>query len=130
MRVSELSRRTGVSIHRLRRWESAGLVPARRTESGVREFGEDAIRAATFVSMGRDLGFDLAGISDVLPRYADGTLSIEEMLDLFAQRLLAVERQIHELTDLRGRLVDHVAWFEARRTPGAATSPDTSQEQP
>ena len=49
MRVSELSRRTGVSIHRLRRWESAGLVPARRTESGVREFGEDAVRALAYV---------------------------------------------------------------------------------
>ena len=130
MRVSELSRRTGVSIHRLRRWESAGLVSARRTESGVREFGEDAVRAVTFVSMGRDLGFDLAGISEVLPRYADGTLSVEEMLGLFGRRLRAVEQQIADLTDLRGRLVDHVAWFEARRTPGAPTSHATSQERP
>lgn len=120
MRVSELSRRTKVSVHRLRRWESAGLLPACRNEAGVREFGEDAVRAATFVAMGRDLGFDLGAIGAVIPRYVTGTLSVDDVLGLFHRRLAGVEQQIADLNDVRDRLVDHVAWFEARRMPPPA----------
>ncbi len=92
MRVSELSERTGVSIHRLRRWESAGLVRARRDGHGVRHFDDTVVRVVTFVAR-------------------------------LHRRAAEIDRQIADLTAQRARVVDHVAWFEARRpTPTEETT--------
>lgn len=121
MRVSELSERTGVSIHRLRRWESAGLLRARRDANGVRRFDAETIRVVTFVAMARDLGFGLDRIADLVPDYAAGRLGIDELVDHLQDRLTEIDAQIADLQDQRRRVVDHVAWFDARR-------PDSTKE--
>ena len=115
MRVSELSERTGVSIHRLRRWESAGLLRARRDPNGVRRFDPDAVRVVTFVAMARDLGFGLERIGRVVPDYAAGRLGIDELVAHLQDRLCEVDAQVADLHEQRRRIVDHVAWFDARR---------------
>ena len=115
MRVSELSERTGVSIHRLRRWESAGLLRARRDPNGVRRFDPDAVRVVTFVAMARDLGFGLERIARLVPDYAAGRLGIDELVDHLQDRLTEIDAQVADLHEQRRRVVDHVAWFDARR---------------
>ncbi|GAA1726851.1 MerR family transcriptional regulator [Aeromicrobium alkaliterrae] len=115
MRVSELSERTGVSVHRLRRWESGGLLRARRDHHGVRRFDESSVRVVTFVSMARDLGFGLDEIAALVPDYAAGRLGIDDLVARLQARLTEIDVQIVELERQRERVVDHVAWFEARR---------------
>ena len=44
MRISELARRTGVSVHTLRYHEGLGLLKAARSASGYRDFDEHAVR--------------------------------------------------------------------------------------
>ena len=115
MRVSELSERTGVSIHRLRRPESAGLLRARRDPNGVRRFDPDAVRVVTFVAMARDLGFGLERIARLVPDYAAGRLGIDELVAHLQDRLTEIDAQVADLHEQRRRVVDHVAWFDARR---------------
>lgn len=121
MRISELAKRTGVSAHRLRRYEALGLIRAERSTGGYREFGERTIREVVFIAMGRDLGLSLPTLADAIPRYRAGTLSIEEMVFTLRQRIDEVDAVIAEQQALRQRLVDHIGWFEerARRKPGA-----------
>ncbi len=115
MRVSELSERTGVSVHRLRRWESAGLLRARRDPNGVRRFESDTVRVVTSVAMVRDLGFGLDRIARLVPDYAAGRLGIDELVDHLQDRLTEIDAQIADLHEQRRRVVEHVAWFDARR---------------
>jgi MerR family transcriptional regulator, copper efflux regulator len=115
MRVSELSRRTGVSAHRLRRYEAQGLIRAARGGSGYREFAEHTLREVVFIAMGRDLGFSLKELADTLPRYRAGTLSIDQMVGAMRDRIADVDREIAERRALRKKLVAHVAWLEKRR---------------
>ncbi|WP_370616927.1 MerR family transcriptional regulator [Mumia qirimensis] len=122
MRISELARVTGVSTHRLRRYDDLGLVSARRSDRGYREYDAAAVREVTFVAMGRDLGFSLDELAALLPRYRDGSLSIDEMVAGLRQRIAVVEAEIAERQDLRDRLVDHVGWFEERRDAARARS--------
>ncbi|EFQ82907.1 transcriptional regulator, MerR family [Aeromicrobium marinum DSM 15272] len=123
MKVSELSRRTGVSIHRLRRWEAAGLVQAHRDGRGVRHFDDAAVRVVTFVAMARDLGFGLDRIGRIAPGYAAGRVSIDEYVGHLQTRLTEIDAQIAELQEQRRRVVDHVAWFDARRPHPLEESP-------
>ncbi len=115
MRVSELSERTGVSIHRLRRWETGGLLTAVRTERGERRFGEESVRVVTFVAMARDLGFGLDEVARVVPDYVAGRLGIDDLVGILQERLTDIDHQIDQLQAQRQQVVDHVAWFEARR---------------
>lgn len=117
MRISELARRTGVSAHRLRRYETLGLIRAERGDaSNYREFAEITVREVTFIAMGRELGFSLDELAETVPRYRAGTLRIDEMIERLQDRIAAVDVAIAVQRTLRRRLVEHIAWFRARQT--------------
>jgi MerR family copper efflux transcriptional regulator len=124
MRISELAQRTGVSAHRLRRYESLGLIRAERSSGGYREFSERTTREVTFIAMGRDLGFSLAMLADALPRYRAGTLTIDEMILTMRRRIEEVDAAIAEQRALRERLVSHIAWFKQRQREAARRQAD------
>jgi DNA-binding transcriptional MerR regulator len=114
MKISELAARTGVSIHRLRRYEAAGLLRAERSDAGYRHFADSTVREVVFLQMGRELGLSLAVLAEALPRYRAGTLSLDELED--TQRAL------------RKKLVDHIAWCEARRQSAQARNPGRKEK--
>ena len=115
MKVSELALRTGVSAHRLRRYEELGLIRAERTGAGYREFAERAVREVTFIAMSRELGFSLKEIGESVPRYRAGTLTFEQLIEIMRQRIADVDRQIAAQRGIRRKPVSHIAWLEKRR---------------
>ncbi|MDO5625577.1 MAG: MerR family transcriptional regulator [Pseudomonadota bacterium] len=119
MRISELAAATGLSLHRIRRYVDCGLLIAPRTSGGYRSFDVQAVRDARFIVMGRDIGFSLAELADLLPRYRARTLTIDEMVERLQARIAAVDALLAEQQALRGRLQEHVAWFEERRERAA-----------
>lgn len=68
MRISELSAKTQVSVHRLRRYEAAGLIASQRLPNGYRDDDERTVRYVVFIAMSREMGFSLPVIADYLPR--------------------------------------------------------------
>jgi MerR family transcriptional regulator, copper efflux regulator len=123
MRISELARRCGISTHRLRRYERDGLIPGVRTDGGYRDFAESCVREVRFIAMGRELGFPLSQLGELLPRYRAGTLSIDEMIDGLRQRMAEIDADIAERRALRRRLVSHIGWFERRRARSEPARP-------
>ncbi|HSW08230.1 MerR family DNA-binding transcriptional regulator [Aquabacterium sp.] len=115
MKISELARRTGVSVHRLRRYEAQGLIRAERLDSGYREFAEVCVREVTFLGMGREIGLSLKVLGDALPRYRAGTLSIDEMIETLQSRIAEIDALVAEQRALRRKLVSHIAWFRRRQ---------------
>ena len=94
MQISELAQRTGVSIHRLRRYEAAGLIAAERSGAGYRRFAERTVRQVVFISMGRELGVSLKALGESLPRYRAGTLSLDQLIELLQERIAEVDAAI------------------------------------
>lgn len=125
MQISELARLSGVSVHRLRRYEEQGLLVAERRPSGYREFPASAVREAVFISMGRDLGFSLKALAETLPRYRAGTLTIDQMVGELQDRIAEVDAAIAEQRALRRKLVDHIAWFKKRQQQASRTNATT-----
>ena len=115
MRISELAHASGLSLHRIRRYADAGLLIAARGQGNYRSFDEQAVRDARFIAMGRDIGFSLAELAELLPRYRRCTLTIDETVERLQGRIAEVDRLIAEQQALRARLVDHIGWFEQRR---------------
>jgi DNA-binding transcriptional MerR regulator len=117
MRISELSARTQMSVHRLRRYEAAGLIASQRLPNGYRDYDEKTVRHVVFIAMSRELGFSLPFIAENLPRFKTGKLSAQDMIDAILVRVAEIDQLITEQQALRKKLMDHIGWFktQARR---------------
>ena len=66
MRISEVSRRTGVSIRSLRYYEQKRLLCARRLENGYRDLDEQAVERVHTIQMYLGLGLTTEQIEEIL----------------------------------------------------------------
>lgn len=72
MRISQLAERSGVPATTLRFYETAGLLPARRTTSGYRVFDQDAVERLEFIRAAKQLGLPLEEIAQLLDVWLGG----------------------------------------------------------
>lgn len=106
MRIGELSRQAGLATSTLRYYEDAGLlVPASRTETGYRLFGEEALGRLSFIKRARALGLTIREVRDLI----EGPLLTAEgdrdrLRHLVAHKLEETDRRLEELGRLRGQL--------------------------
>lgn len=113
MTIGELSRRTGVSVKILRRYDSQGLLysPGRST-ANYRIFDESALWCVEVVTALRNLGLTVAEIRELARLYVDEPE--EPIGPRLAERLRQarsrIDGKIAELTALRSRMDE----FEAR----------------
>jgi MerR family copper efflux transcriptional regulator len=67
MNIGEAARQSGVSAKMVRHYESLGLLPAiARTDSGYRQYTEAEVHTLRFIKRGRELGFSMAEIAELV----------------------------------------------------------------
>lgn len=115
MQISELARRTGVTVHALRHYERLGLIAPARRPSGYRDYPESMRREVVFIAMSRQIGFALKDIATRLPAYRAGRLGFDEMVQAMGERVQAIDAQVATLQAQRARVVDHIAWLKAQQ---------------
>ena len=113
MRISELSAKTHVSVHRLRRYEALGLIESQRLPNGYRDYDDKVVRQVIFIAMSRQMGFSLPHVAAYLPRFKTGKLTADEMIQAIRQRVAEVDEVIAAQTALRKMLLDHIQWFQS-----------------
>ena len=65
--IGEASRLSGVSAKMLRHYESLALLgQVTRTDSGYRQYSEADVHTLRFIKRGRDLGFSMAEIAELV----------------------------------------------------------------
>lgn len=108
MKISDLSRATGVDVETIRYYEKAGLLPApAREANGYRSYGDSHLERLAFVRHCRALDMPLADVRSLLAAVdgqADGCASTDELIDAQLKRvrarlksLRALERQLAQL---------------------------------
>lgn len=107
MTIGELSRRTGVSVKVLRRYDSAGLLySAGRSAANYRLFRESALWCVEVITGLRNLGLTVGEVRELASVYLGEPG--EPIGPHLARRLLAVRDRIEgrmgELTELRRRI--------------------------
>ena len=66
MLISQFAQHTGVPATTLRYYESAGLVPAERTDSGYRIYGERDVDRVAFIQAAKHVGLPFTAFTDTL----------------------------------------------------------------
>lgn len=111
MRIGELARRTGTTAKTLRFYEQTGLLPQPvRTESGYRDYDEDALDRLRFVRAAQSAGLTLADIRDVMaardlngPPCEHVTALLDRHADELDQRIAKLIATRTEVQRLRAR---------------------------
>jgi MerR family copper efflux transcriptional regulator len=110
MSIGTLSRETGVSADTLRYYEREGLLPRpRRSASGYREYGAEAVGRMHFILRAKELGFSLEEIAELLDLSSDAEYGVAGVKERASRRLAEIERQIAYLEGIRARLANLVA---------------------
>src|SRR5437879_13275266 len=90
MRISEVSRRTGVSIRSLRYYEQKRLLCTRRLENGYRDLDEEAIERVQTIQMYLGLGLNTEQIEEILQ--CTGGSPLPHQLPICEEALMALSQ--------------------------------------
>ncbi len=103
--IGEAAKASGVSAKMIRHYESIGLISAaRRTDGGYRMYGPQDVRTLQFIRRGRELGFSLDQIRELLALWQNQGRVSKEVRALAGQHVADLDRRIMELQAMRRSL--------------------------
>jgi MerR family mercuric resistance operon transcriptional regulator len=108
--IGELAKRSGVKIETIRFYEKSGIMPSpARSSGGYRMYGPTHLKRLSFIRRGRQLGFGLDELRNLL-RLVDGqAFSCAEVHALTLQHLAEVRSKIAALRRLERVMADMAA---------------------
>ncbi|ONI88613.1 hypothetical protein ALI144C_06145 [Actinosynnema sp. ALI-1.44] len=112
MRIGELARQTGTTTRALRYYEQQGLIAPGRGNNGYRSYDRDAVTQVHNVRMLLAAGLtseDIRQLGACLNKDLTVAPVCQGVLDLYQNRLAAVEERIATLVDVRDRLRSQLA---------------------
>jgi DNA-binding transcriptional MerR regulator len=125
MRIGELARRTGATARALRFYESQGLLKARRTANGYREYGEQDCRLVaeilTLQSVGLSLD-DTRPFVECLRTGHEAGDSCADSIEIYRRKIAEVDACLGRLSSVRAGLVARLATALARQSSPCAVA--------
>lgn len=111
MNIGEAATESGVTAKMIRHYESIGLIKsAERTESGYRRYSGQDLETLRFVRRGRDLGFSIDQIRDLLTLWRDRSRASSDVKRIALEHVEELEakmRQLREMADTLRHLAEH-----------------------
>ena len=105
----------GVSRDTLRHYERKGVLPrALRGQNGYRQYPPAALQRVQLIRRALSVGFTLDELARVLSVRDAGGAPCEEVRRLATQKLLDVQDQLRELSELRDELQKTLSDWDAR----------------
>lgn len=99
LKVGDLARRTGLTVRTLHHYDEIGLLkPSGRSDAGYRLYSQADVQRLHGIQTMRQMGLALSDIGDLL---VGDTMAPERII---GQQIRALDQQIAQATELRGRL--------------------------
>jgi Cu(I)-responsive transcriptional regulator len=103
--IGDLARTTGTKVETIRYYERIGLLPPpARTAGNYRVYVRPHLERLSFIRRGRDLGFSLAGVRELLRLSDCRDRPCTEVDQIARIRVVEVKRELADLISLRGQL--------------------------
>ncbi|HXF51497.1 MAG TPA: MerR family transcriptional regulator [Dehalococcoidia bacterium] len=125
MRIGEAAKASGLSIDTIRFYERTGMLPAPpREANGYRRYTREHIETLRLAAGLRSLGVPLERVKPIVRVAHDATCADmrDALTAALAQTVTDIDRQIGQLTKLRGRLRSILEGLR-RMSPEDATVP-------
>jgi MerR family mercuric resistance operon transcriptional regulator len=116
--IGGLSARTGVNIETIRYYERIGVVPAPpRTEGRQRVYDQDHLKRLTFIRRGRELGFSLDEIRELLGLVRGHGLTCAEVKAMTEEHVAGIRAKVRDLKKLERVLNELAAQCHGKEVP-------------
>lgn len=103
--IGEAASRSGVSAKMVRHYESLGLLPkVGRTDSGYRQYTDKEVHTLRFIRRGRDLGFSMSEISQLLKLYQDRRRASANVKKIALAHVADLSRRMEEMAAMKRTL--------------------------
>lgn len=115
----ELAEKSGCNGETIRFYERIGLLPEpKRTPAGHRRYGEADLQRLTFILRGRQLGFTIEELRDLLALVDGGDFTCRDVREIAATHQAAIRRKIADLRKLERTLQTMIAACDDGQHPG------------
>lgn len=104
MQIGEIAAATGISRDTLRFYERRGLLRARRSANGYRDYPPEALDWLRYIRLAQTLGFTLSEIEADLPLLAQPDAAAPQLRAALQRKLADIDQRIDGLQLLRGEL--------------------------
>lgn len=105
MNIGEAAQRSGVSAKMVRHYESLGLLAkVARTDTGYRQYGVAEVHTLRFIRRGRELGFSMAEIGELLKLWQNRRRASGDVKRIALAHVADLDRRIAEMTSMRRTL--------------------------
>lgn len=109
MNIGQAAAASGVSTKMIRHYEDIGLVQRpKRTLSNYRTYSDNDVHVLRFVRAGRELGFSLKQIADLLGLWRDRRRPSRKVKALVMEHVAELDRRIAEMQAMKATL-EHLA---------------------
>ncbi|MDE2229293.1 MAG: Cu(I)-responsive transcriptional regulator [Alphaproteobacteria bacterium] len=109
MNIGEVATQAGVSPKTIRYYESVGLIPtAARRNNGYRAYNEADVNTLRFVQRGRELGFSVAEIEELLALWRNKRRRSAAVKLIALAKIDEIERKIAALESMK-RAIHYLA---------------------
>jgi MerR family transcriptional regulator, copper efflux regulator len=105
MNIGQAAEQSGVSAKMVRHYESLGLLPkVARTEAGYRQYGTAEVHTLRFIRRGRELGFSIAEIAELLKLWQNRRRASADVKRIALSHVADLDRRIAEMSSMRRTL--------------------------
>jgi len=105
MLISELSKKTGVSIHTLRFYEKRGLFKGVSDDqvntNNYKNYHEGLVETIEMIKGAKEAGFTLAEIKTLLDIWYGNQFSIEKKEEVVNNKVIELDQKIHQLQQVK-----------------------------
>jgi Cu(I)-responsive transcriptional regulator len=105
MDIGRASKASGVSVKMIRHYEAIGLLPkVARTFANYRVYGSNDVHLLRFIRRGRDLGFSMDEIKELLGLWQNKSRSSAAVKKIAGRHIEELRSRIRELESMVGTL--------------------------
>ena len=105
MNISEAAKRTGLTSKMIRDYEQAGLIePAKRSESGYRQYSEADLVTLYFIKHAREVDFSLPQVKVLLSLKNDANRNSADVKQLVGEHMITLQNKIERLQSMNDTL--------------------------
>jgi MerR family copper efflux transcriptional regulator len=116
--IGEAAHRSGVSAKMVRHYESLGLLPkVGRTDAGYRQYTDKEVHTLRFIRRGRDLGFSMAEIGQLLKLWQDRRRASANVKKIALAHVDDLERRMAEMAAMKRTLEQLAACCQGDHRP-------------
>lgn len=122
IRISELARKTGVSLRSLRYYEEKKLLQPKRLDNGYRDYGEINIEQIRMIQLYLSMGLTTDEIADLFQCTINGQVKdacLQYGIEKGERKLTEIREQIAILRKAESQIMDLVADLKKRKQGGS-----------